>query len=205
VRLTAHAGFGGRLHGPAVQPTLPVLRHGAMAEVFDGVRAPSTLGSFLRSFSWGNVRQLEKASGELLAELARRAPLLPGADRLAFVDVDSTQRRVYGHKKQGAAFGHTKIQGKAVLVRGLNALAATISTPDAAPVVAGTRLRGGSANTGRGAASLLAEAIGTAPGGRVHGHNRGADGLRLLCATRRTAALPAQRAKTRGDVLGSNG
>ena len=141
---------------------MDLLRHGAMPELFGGVRAPSTLGSFLRSFTWGNVRQLEKAGRELLAELARQAPLLPGADQLAFVDIDSMQRRVYGHKKQGAAFGHTKIQGKTVLVRGLNALAATICTPLAAPVIAGTRLRGGSANTARGAASFAAEAIGTA-------------------------------------------
>jgi hypothetical protein len=141
---------------------MDVLRHGAMPDLFDGVRAPSTLGSFLRSFTWGNVRQLEKVSRQLLAELARRAPLLPGADQLAFVDADSMQRRVYGHAKQGAAFGHTKIQGKTVLVRGLNALAAVVSTPQAAPVVAATRLRGGSANTTRGAASLVAEAIGTA-------------------------------------------
>jgi len=49
-----------------------------------------------------------------------------------------------------------------VLVRGLNALAATISTPQVAPVIAGTRLRGGSANTARGAASFTAEALGTA-------------------------------------------
>jgi Transposase DDE domain group 1 len=141
---------------------MDVLRHGAMGEVFAGVRAPSTLGSFLRSFTWGNVRQLEAAGGELLAELARRAPLLPGADMLAFVDIDSTQRRVYGHQKEGSAFGHTKIQGKTVLVRGLNALAAVVSTPQAAPVIAATRLRGGSANTARGAASLAAGAIGTA-------------------------------------------
>jgi Transposase DDE domain group 1 len=139
-----------------------LLRHGAMPDLFGGVRAPSTLGSFLRSFTWGNVRQLEKAGRELLAELARQAPLLPGADQLAFVDIDSMQRRVYGHKKQGAAFGHTKIQGKTVLVRGLNALAAAVCTPLAAPVIAGTRLRGGSANTARGAASFAAEAIGAA-------------------------------------------
>ena len=114
-----------------------LLRHGAMPELFGGVRAPSTLGSFLRSFTWGNVRQLEAAGRELLAELARQAPLLPGADVLAFVDIDSMQRRVYGHKKQGAAFGHTKIQGKTVLVRGLNMLAATVCTPVAAPVITG--------------------------------------------------------------------
>ena len=141
---------------------MDLLRHGAMPDLFGGIRAPSTLGSFLRSFTWGNVRQLEKAGRELLAELARRAPLLPGADQLAFVDFDSMQRRVYGHKKQGAAFGHTKISGKTVLVRGLNTLAAAISTPQAAPVIAATRLRGGSANTARGAASFTAEALGTA-------------------------------------------
>jgi len=73
---------------------MDLLRHGAMPELFDGVRAPSTLGSFLRSFTWGNVRQLEAAGRELLAELARLAPLLPGADQLAFVDIDSMQRRL---------------------------------------------------------------------------------------------------------------
>jgi len=141
---------------------MDLLRHGAMTDLFGGVRAPSTLGSFLRSFTWGNVGQLEKVSRELLAELARRAPLLPGADQLAFIDIDSMQRRVFGHKKQGAAFGHTKISGKTVLVRGLNALAATVSTPQGAPVLAGTRLRGGSANTARGAAGFAAAAVRTA-------------------------------------------
>jgi hypothetical protein len=141
---------------------MDLLRHGAMTDLFGGVRAPSTLGSFLRSFTLGNVRQLEKAARELLAGLACRTPLLPGAGQLAFVDFDSMQRRVYGHKKQGAAFGHTKIQGKTVLVRGLNALAAAISTPLAAPVIAATRLRGGSANTARGAASFTAQALSTA-------------------------------------------
>jgi hypothetical protein len=139
-----------------------VLRRGAMGELFDGIRAPSTLGSFLRAFSWGNVRQVEKVSRLLLANLSQRARLVTDAGQLAFADMDSSQRRVYGHAKQGAAFGHTKIQGKTVLVRGLNALAAAVSTPDSAPLVAATRLRGGSANTARGAASLLTEAIGAA-------------------------------------------
>jgi len=141
---------------------MDVLRHGAMPGVFGGLRAPSTLGSFLRSFTWGNVGQLEAAGRGLLAELARRAPLLPGAGVLAFVDIDSMQKRVYGHKKQGAGFGPTKIQGKTVLVRGLNALAATICTPQAAPVIAATRLRGGRAASARGAASFAAGAAGTA-------------------------------------------
>jgi hypothetical protein len=79
------------------------LRHGGMGRVFGGIRAPSTLGSFLRCLAWGNVRQLEKASRELLARPAVHTPLLPGADQLAFVDVDSMQRRVYSAAKQGAA------------------------------------------------------------------------------------------------------
>ncbi len=110
---------------------MDMLRHGAMDRLFGGVRAPSTLGSHLRSYTWGNVAQLEKAGRELLAELTRQSPLLPGANVLAFIDIDSMQKRVYGHQKQGARFGHTKIQGKSLLVRGLNALAAVISTPTA--------------------------------------------------------------------------
>ena len=139
-----------------------LLRHGAMDALFGGVRAPSTLGSHLRSYTWGNVLQLEKAGRELLARLCRDAPLLPGADVLAFIDIDSTQKRVYGHKKEGARFGHTKIQGKSVLVRGLNALIAAVSTPLAAPVAAATRLRGGNAPSSRGADGLAAQAIGAA-------------------------------------------
>lgn len=93
-----------------------------MTRVFDGIRASSTLVSFLRCLRWGNVRQLEKAGHELLVRLAAHTPLLPGADQLAFVDVDSMRRRVYSVAKQGAGFGHTKIQGKSVLIRGLNTL-----------------------------------------------------------------------------------
>ena len=141
---------------------MDLLRHGAMSTLSGGVRAPSTLGSHLRCYNFGNVAQLEKAGRGLLAELARRAPLLPGAGTLAFIDIDSMQKRVYGHDKQGARFGHTKIQGKSLLVRGLNALAAAISTPIAAPVIAATRLRGGNAASARGAASLAARAIATA-------------------------------------------
>jgi hypothetical protein len=141
---------------------MDLLRHGAMGMLSGGIRAPPTLGSHLRCYAWGNVSQLEKASREFLGELVRRAPLLPGAATLAFIDIDSMQKRVYGHKKQGARFGHTKIQGKSLLVRGLNALAAVVSTPLSAPVIAATRLRGGNAASARGAASLAAQAITTA-------------------------------------------
>jgi hypothetical protein len=143
VRLTSRTGVNPGLKIPCLVAgmaagadsidDMDVLRHGAMGALFGGIRAPSTLGSFLRSFTWGNVLQLQKVHREFLAELARRTPLLPGADVLAFIDIDSQQKRVYGHAKQGAAFGHTKIQGKSLLVRGLNALATVISTPLAAP------------------------------------------------------------------------
>src|SRR5580692_4540057 len=65
-----------------------VLRHGAMTSLFGGIRAPSTLGSHLRSYDFGNVAQLEKASRALLIRLAREARLLRGSGYLAFVDID---------------------------------------------------------------------------------------------------------------------
>jgi Transposase DDE domain group 1 len=153
---------GGMAAGADSIDDMDLLRHGAMSTLFGGVRAPSTLGSHLRCYTWGNVSQLEKAGREFLVALAGQVPLLPGARTLAFIDLDSMQKRVYGHKKQGAGFGHTKIQGKSLLVRGLNALAAVVSTPIAAPVIAATRLRGGNAASARGAASLAGQAIGTA-------------------------------------------
>lgn len=141
---------------------MDLLRDGAMETVFGGVRAPSTLGSFLRSFTWGNVRQLDSVHRSLLAALAADRRLLPGREVLAFIDVDSTQERVYGYQKQGAGFGHAKVQGKSLLLKGLNPLISVISTPLAAPVLGPVRLRGGSAGSARGAAGLAAEAIGAA-------------------------------------------
>jgi Transposase DDE domain group 1 len=140
---------------------LDVVRHGGMPELFGSVYAPSTLGEFLRAFTHGHVRQLQSVSREFLVQLARRTPLLPGAGALTFVDVDSLLRRVYGKKKQGVGFGHAKVGGYQVLLRGYNPLVATISTPDAAPVIAATQLRAGNASSARGAASLVAEAIAT--------------------------------------------
>jgi hypothetical protein len=107
----------GMAAGPDGIDDMDLLRHGAMPVLSGDIRAPSTLGSFLRSFTWGNVRQLQKVHRQVLAEPACRTPLLPGKDVLAFIDIDSQQKRVYGHAKQGAAFGFTKIQGKGLLVR----------------------------------------------------------------------------------------
>src|SRR6202167_2240108 len=154
--------IAGMMAGADSIEDMGLLRHGALPGLFGGIRAPSTLGSHLRSFTWGNVRQLERVNRELLGELGRRAPLLPGREQLAFVDIDAMQKRVYGRRKQGAGFGHTKIQGKSLLVRGLNTLAATICTPLGAPVIAAVRLRGGTANSARRAARFTAEAIASA-------------------------------------------
>jgi hypothetical protein len=98
----------------------------------------------------------------LLIRLARQARLLRGGEYLAWIDIDSTQKRVYGYAKQGARFGVTKIASKHVKVRGLNPLVAAVSTPLSAPVIAATRLRGGNAASVRGAASLAYGAIATA-------------------------------------------
>ncbi len=141
---------------------LTVIRHGALPVLFGGIRAPSTLGTFLREFTWGNVRQLDAVARETLTGLSRNAPLLPGADSSAFLDVDSTISRVYGYAKAGAEYGYTR-------VRGLHPLLATVSTPIAAPVIVGTRLRRGSAGSAKGAAGFVAEAITTARAAGVTG------------------------------------
>jgi hypothetical protein len=151
----------GMLTGADSIDDLDVLRHGGMPALFDGVYAPSTLGSFLRAFSHGHVRQLQAVSRQFLVRLAQQAPLLPAAGAVTFLDVDSLLRRVYGKRKQGAGFGHAKVGGYRVLLRGLNPLVATISTPDAAPVIAATQLRAGRAGSARGAAALVAEAVAT--------------------------------------------
>ena len=71
-----------------------------------------------------------------------------------FVDVDDTIIEVHGHHKQGSGFGYSG-------VRGLNALVATVTTQDSAPVVVAQRLRRGSCGSPRGAGRLIADAIAT--------------------------------------------
>ncbi|MEV0778149.1 hypothetical protein ACIBLA_01455 [Streptomyces sp. NPDC050433] len=105
------------------------LRHGAMGRLFSGVRAPSTLGSFLRSFTHGHVKQLHAVARRFLHELARHTPLLPGADQAAYVDIDDTIRRTHGYAKQGAGYGYRDPRNSA---RGAAAFVAeTIRTPRA--------------------------------------------------------------------------
>ena len=135
---------------------LNVLRHGAMPVLFAGVRAPSTLGSFLRAFTHGHALQLHAVHRRFLAALAAHTPLLPGAGEKAFIDVDSTHKRVYGRTKQGAEYGRFKG------VRTLHPLLATICTPQSRPVIAGVRMRRGRAADARGAPKFVSEALAAA-------------------------------------------
>jgi Transposase DDE domain group 1 len=113
------------------------------------VKAASTLGTFLRSFRWGHVRQLDAVSRELLAR-AWAAGAGPGSAPFT-IDLDSTICETYGLKKEGALHhGYTKVRGYHPL------LAVAAGTGD----VLMARLREGRANTTRGAAHFLAETIG---------------------------------------------
>ena len=146
-----------------------LVRCGGMKSLFGGVYAPSTIGILLREFTFGHARQLESVLRAHLARLCRRVELLPGADTGAFIDIDSLLRPVYGHAKQGASYGHTKIAGKQILRKGLSPLATTFSTPGCAPVIAGMRLRAGKTNSGKGAGRMVAQAIATARAAGVSG------------------------------------
>jgi len=148
---------------------LDLVRSGGMKTVFDGVYAPSTIGTLLREFTFGHARQLDSVLGEHLGALCERVDLLTGADQRVFLDIDSLLRPVYGHAKQGASYGHTKIAGKQVLRKGLSPLVTTISTAQSAPVIAGMRLRAGRAGSGKGAGRMIAAAINTARAAGVGG------------------------------------
>jgi hypothetical protein len=124
------------------------LRSGASGRVLGHrVMAPSTLGTFLRGFSFGHVRQLDA----VISETLRRAWALglgPGPGRLV-VDVDSTICQVYGKAKSGAAYGYTKVLGYHPI------LAVRAGTGE----VLHARMRTGSANTARGAKRFVEELV----------------------------------------------
>lgn len=132
-----------------------LLRHGGMGRLFDRTYAPSTLGSFLREFRFGHVRQLDAVASRVLQNLTSQAPLLqtqPG--EWVMVDLDDTIIEVHGYKKQGASFGYSG-------VRGLNALIATASTTTSAPVILAQRLRQGKTGSPKGAARIVGDALAT--------------------------------------------
>ena len=133
---------------------MDLLRHGGMNRLFGGVRAPSTLGTFLRAFTFGHVRQLDAVAARFTAGLARHAPIISGEAAMSYLDIDDTLRATFGYSKQGVGYGYSG-------VKGLNALLATVSSARSAPVIVATRLRKGSANSARGAARLVCDAIKT--------------------------------------------
>lgn len=126
-----------------------VLRAGSTAAVLPHrVMAPSTIGTFLRSFTFGHLRQLDKVAGEAL----RRAWALgagPGVGEELVVDVDSTITEVAGHHKQGATFGYTGVRGYHPI------LAVRADTGE----ILHARQRTGSANTARGVKRFVEELV----------------------------------------------
>ncbi|MGA2458877.1 MAG: IS1380 family transposase [Terriglobales bacterium] len=125
-----------------------VLRAGSTAKVLDHrVMAPSTLGTFLRAFTFGHVRQLEAVIGHALKAAWDRGAG-PGAERLV-IDIDSTICEVCGKAKHGAAYGYTKKLGYHPM----------LATRAATGEILHARMRKGSANTQRGVKRFVEEMI----------------------------------------------
>jgi hypothetical protein len=126
-----------------------VLRAGATSSVLaHRVMAPSTLGTFLRRFTFGNVRQLDRVA-EMLMSRAWSLGAGPGDEPMT-IDVDSTICEVFGNKKQGAGYGYTHVLGYHPL------LATRADTGETLHV----RFRKGSSNTQRGAQRFVRETVG---------------------------------------------
>ncbi|MGH8937795.1 MAG: IS1380 family transposase, partial [Actinomycetes bacterium] len=154
---------GGMVAGADSIDDMALLRHGGTGRVFARAYAPSTLGSFLRAFTFGHVRQLDAIASRFLIALAGLTGLLgagsgpaAGTDQAGYavLDVDDTIIEVHGHAKQGAGFGYSG-------VRGLNALLATLATATTSPVIVAQRLRKGVAGSPRGAKRLVGDAVRT--------------------------------------------
>lgn len=157
----AHAGrkigslVAGMIAGADSIADMNRVRHGAMGTVFDHPYAPSTLGSFLRTFTFGHVRQLDAVSSRVLCSLAQHTPVVAGiTTERVLVDIDDSIIEVHGYSKQGSGYGYSG-------VRGLNSLITTVGTPSAAPVIAGQRLRRGACGSPRGAARMVADTLST--------------------------------------------
>ena len=168
---------------------MAILRHGGMRKVFDSPYAPSTLGSFLRTFTFGHVRQLDAVACRVLAGLHAATPLLDGIGGDVLIDVDDTIIEVHGYAKQGAGFGYSG-------VRGINALISTITVDHRAPIIAASRLRKGSTGSPRGAARLVADTLATLR--RLRG--KGAGGRVLLRADSAFYAQPVVHAAQRAGA-----
>jgi hypothetical protein len=137
-----------------------VLRAGSTAAVLGHVvAAPSTIGTFLRSFSWGHARQLDAVAGEMLARAwaAGAGPDLAGEFT---IDLDSSIHETYGLQKEGGSrFGYTQVRGYHPLY--------AIAGDDGE--VLHSRLRGGNSHTARGADGFLTETFARVRAGGVTG------------------------------------
>ena len=142
---------------------MALLRHGAMRRVFTSIYAPSTLGSFLRSFTFGHVRQLDALLGRSV-ERPWQAGAGPGDGRLV-IDVDSFVGEVCGRLKRGASYGYTKLLGYHPI------LATRADTREVLHI----QMRKGSANTQKGMLRFCQELA-----ARVE--RAGATGVKLLRA-----------------------
>ena len=162
--------IAGMLTGADSIDDLNVLRHGGMPRLFDDIRAPSTYGTYLRTFTHGHVQQLDAAGSRLLAGLTSRVPgLIRGGsdpDGIAYLDLDDTIREVHGYAKQAAAYGYSKVFG-------LNAMVAVVSTPLTAPVIVASSLRKGNTASGKGSARMLTRAAAAARQAGVSGRLMG--------------------------------
>lgn len=153
----------GMLAGADSISGMDLLRHGGMDRAFTARRAPTTLGTHLRGYTFGHVRQLDAVASRVLTGLAARVPgMLAGGDEVAFVDIDDTIRTTHGYAKQGAGYGYSGMNG-------LSAQVAAVSTLQAAPVIAGIRLRRGAAASAHGTASMIGGALATAKRAGVSG------------------------------------
>jgi hypothetical protein len=152
--LKVSALVAGMVAGADSIADMAVLRHGGMNKLFAGVRAPTTLGTFLRSLKFGHVRQLDAVAARFLTGLNSQVGMIDPAAAITYVDIDDTIRRTYGYAKQGSGYGYSG-------VKGLNALLGTVSSAGRAPVIVATRLRKGSAHSTRGAARLVADSLKT--------------------------------------------
>jgi len=142
----------GMLAGADSIDDLDVLRAGATGRLLGAVKAPSTIGTWLRSFTYGHLRQLDAIARQLLMVCWAAGAGPHRLDELLFLDLDSTIIESHGLAKRGAFFGYTG-------VRGHHPLIARVSEPGQPGWIAHTRFRRGNAAAGRGGAHFLAETI----------------------------------------------
>ncbi len=90
---------------------MAILRHGGMKKLFTGAYAPSTLGSFLRAFTVGRVRQFDAVAWRWLVNAATVAPIAAGVNEYALVDIDDTIKEVHGYQTQGSGCGYSGVTG----------------------------------------------------------------------------------------------